>query len=172
MLAGVGCENQTREQLRAVSPVTGTMPWGESKLGVLSPLGKLHLLAPRPRSSSVPKGKDRISIGKRSCQFPRTNLTSLVTALSLRVTFAFSFFFSLLISQSFLETFPQYEWSILISRCYLKIFRYFNKFFFLKEERKNLKCWEFENFTFSRYIVSPFPSIFFYFSDPSTRSLP
>lgn len=28
----------------------------------------------------VPKGKDRISIGKRSCQFPRINLTRLVTA--------------------------------------------------------------------------------------------
>lgn len=46
------CENQTREQLRAVSPVTGRMPWGESKLGVLSPLGQLHLRVPRPRSSS------------------------------------------------------------------------------------------------------------------------
>jgi len=33
-MASVGCENQTREQLRAVSPVTGRIPWGESKLGV------------------------------------------------------------------------------------------------------------------------------------------
>lgn len=46
------CENQTREQLRAVSPVTGRMPWDESKLGVPSPLSRLHLRATRPRSES------------------------------------------------------------------------------------------------------------------------
>lgn len=47
------CENQTREQLRAVSPVTGRIPWGESKLGVCHhPLGQVYLRVPKPRSAS------------------------------------------------------------------------------------------------------------------------